>query len=312
MKITEQNYRRLRLENPKFLPKGFSMIFKFGIVFCLAGLTGISCFAKLTILECDRDRLEASQVNCEINSSGLLGKRNTPIGTGIKQAQIEVNRGDDSDTYFLSDNETSSLTDYYFLGNSRAKIEVNIGNSHSQIEVSQGDDSDTYRVSLLTNNGNIPLTDYYSSGKSHFQRAKQINEFIRNQKQMSLIIKQDDRWFFLPLSLFLLVGIGCIYSTINLKTQTDCIFAKKLNRMYLKRQSIWQKIVSESDISQWRLQEIKQAQVLESIDGDGDKTYQTKLILKSGAPIDIEISGSKSEHDQIAQAINNFLGLSPA
>ena len=57
------------------------------------------------------------------------------------------------------------------------------------------------------------------------------------------------------------------------------------------------------------LDEIKEVRVIEETDSDGDIIHNTNLILKSGEQITLDISGSKSEKYNIAQSINQFIGI---
>ncbi|MEQ9233442.1 hypothetical protein [Coleofasciculus sp. E2-BRE-01] len=55
--------------------------------------------------------------------------------------------------------------------------------------------NNTYRVILLTKEDRIPLTQGYSMGERKKQeKANQINAFVENTQQISLTIRQDDRW----------------------------------------------------------------------------------------------------------------------
>jgi hypothetical protein len=57
------------------------------------------------------------------------------------------------------------------------------------------------------------------------------------------------------------------------------------------------------------LHEIKEAIVVEGTDKEGDKIYNTKLILSSKEQITLPISGVSSNHYEITQSINRFLGI---
>ncbi|MBL1175883.1 hypothetical protein [Pantanalinema sp. GBBB05] len=68
----------------------------------------------------------------------------------------------------------------------------------------------TYQVMLQTKyGGEIPLTTYSSSGLGNYPAiAKQINDFLKNSQQATLLIQQDDRWFgYLVGGVFTLVGL---------------------------------------------------------------------------------------------------------
>jgi hypothetical protein len=82
----------------------------------------------------------------------------------------------------------------------------------AKIEESRDSDGDsTYRVVLLTQEGNIPFTKDYSSGK--FGKEKNMNEvrnFLSNKNQTSLKLKQDDRWWFIVGVAFGIIGISLV------------------------------------------------------------------------------------------------------
>jgi hypothetical protein len=177
----------------------------------------------------------------------------------------------------------------------------------AEVEVNESSDGDTYRVALLTKNNSIPLSSVYSSGEEgKREKADQINAFIRNPGETSLIIQQDDRWFAYPFGgIFTLVGGGIILSSLMLKLETSCIFDKGLGRMYLNRQNILKK----EETREYMLHEIKEAIVVEGTDKEGDIVYNTKLILSSGEQITLPTSGVSSNHYEITQSINRFLGI---
>lgn len=174
-------------------------------------------------------------------------------------------------------------------------------------EVDKTSDSEEtfYRVELLTKNGRVPLTEMYFGSGRQYEQADQINAFVSNPQQMSLKIQQRHSWLAYPFGgLFAFVG-GCItFGCMIRKFQTSCIFDKGSHRMYLKQHNVF-----KSEVIEHMIHEIKEAQVVEGTDSDGDKTYSTSLVLHSGEPIPLQIDGSGAEHYKIAQSINHFLGV---
>lgn len=69
----------------------------------------------------------------------------------------------------------------------------------------------TYQVMLQTKyGGEIPFTTYSSAGLGDYPAiAKQINDFLKNSQQATLLIQQDDRWFGYLLGGFF-TGIGLV------------------------------------------------------------------------------------------------------
>jgi len=84
--------------------------------------------------------------------------------------------------------ETTSFID-------RRNMDFSLGElQQAVIDVSASSDGDTYRVVLVTAHGEIPFTDYFSSGYSGKQElADEINNYLRSTSQQSLSVKSDDR-----------------------------------------------------------------------------------------------------------------------
>ncbi len=65
-----------------------------------------------------------------------------------------------------------------------------------QVSVDDEDGSETYRVVLHTELGEVPLTDYYSSGRDDKrQNTDRINAFLDDAGARALTVSQDDRFF---------------------------------------------------------------------------------------------------------------------
>jgi hypothetical protein len=177
----------------------------------------------------------------------------------------------------------------------------------AEVEVEKSSDGHTYRVTLLTKNNRIPLNSMYSSGEEDKrEKADQINAFIRNPGETSLIIQQDDRWFiYIFGGCFTLGGGAIILHSLMLKLETHCVFDKGLDRMYLNRQNIFKK----GEIREYRLHEIKEVVVVKGANEEGGESYTTKLILSSGEQITLPIAGVSSNHYEITQSISRFLGI---
>ncbi|MEW5822096.1 MAG: hypothetical protein AB1782_18020 [Cyanobacteriota bacterium] len=80
------------------------------------------------------------------------------------------------------------------------------------VDEDHDDDGTTYRVTLVTNTDEIPLTQIWSSGYDDKQKiSSQINAYIQNQNETSLIVEQDDRMLVYILGgVFFVVGIGIV------------------------------------------------------------------------------------------------------
>jgi len=212
-----------------------------------------------SLLTCDR--LEPKQVECELKTKSFLAERTMRIPVGhLQQAEVEVNRDGDGDTY---------------------------------------------RAALITQSGRVPLTDVYSAGIgiNHRGKVEQINAFLQNPEQMTLTVREDYRWFgYLFGGIFVIAGGVIIFMSLTTPFLVNCIFDKRSGQAKLKRRSLIATYVEE-----YRLHEIKEAKVVETTDSDGDKTYQSKLILRSGKEVPLVFWGTGADNNRIVEAINTFI-----
>lgn len=92
----------------------------FGGVFVLAGSAVVLFFGEVATLTCDR--IEMTQVACELTSKRLFKERVTSIPMGhLQGAEVDVNRDSDGDTYrvvLVTQNGRIPFTNAY---SSRAK-----------------------------------------------------------------------------------------------------------------------------------------------------------------------------------------------
>ncbi len=140
----------------------------FSLTFIAVGLMSIILFGKVTNLDCNR--YQKNQITCQLESSGLLGKKLTEIKQ-IQGSEVKRRRSDDGDY--------------------------------------------TYRVLIKYENGETPLTDYYSSGRSEkYEQVEQINSFINNPEIPNLKVKNDKRWLAYPLGgIFIVIGVITLATT---------------------------------------------------------------------------------------------------
>lgn len=258
MKIVEQTPTKIRLKaNNLGLPLFLTL---FGLPFFLVGLAVSLFLGKLTQLKCNR--LEPTQVACQLVSSGILNTRTTEIPVGALQgAEIETSRDSDGDA--------------------------------------------TYRVALITRQGRLPLTDSYSAGlgTNHQQNVNQINAFLSRADQENLVIQQDDRWLaFIFGGIFMLVGGGVTAGGLLAQFLSACIIDKTAGQLYLERKNSFR-----TKRKEYPLHEIQAVEAVEGRDSDGDPTYATYLILRSGEKIPLKLTGARNDHFALADAINQFL-----
>ena len=157
----------------------FARLF-WSVIFILAGGTAIAVFGKVASLQCTR--IEPIRVDCQLTASGILGTKTTTIAQ-LQDAALETSR------------------------------------SHSRQPRRRNSDrpnrdrnDPTYRVILIGQNGRIPLTEYYSSGRSgHENKVKKIRTFLNTSTQKQLKIEQDSRWLIYPVGgIFMAIGLAVL------------------------------------------------------------------------------------------------------
>lgn len=273
MKITEETPTLLKLENSHLMlswkrVQGVIL----GFIFFGAGLSTIALASSRTNLTCYRNNEE----NCEVKSSHLFGFLQ---GTND---EIPLNELEEATV------ESRTSRRSRRSGGSRRRRRT----------------STTYRVTLITNNDEIPLTNSYSSGQSSKERkVNEINQFINDSSQNSLHLTQGGNWLVSGFgSLFMLAGGGIGYATWKRKFQLQCLFDRDSGQMYLKKQN-----PSSSETESWAIEEIQEAEVV-SKNSSKKKQYKAQLVLKSGESIKLDVFGSRSHKEKITQSINEFLG----
>jgi hypothetical protein len=92
---------------------------------------------------------------------------------------------------------TCMLTQANVFGRVSRRVSLRLNEiQRAVVEVSEGDDGDTYRVALRTETGEVPFTDYYSSGRGDKEAdAAAINAFLEGREAGSFEALQDDRLF---------------------------------------------------------------------------------------------------------------------
>ena len=74
------------------------------------------------------------------------------------------------------------------------------------------DDSCTYRVVLITERGNVPLTDYYSSGRqSKEEKAARINRFVQGWEKTLEMEDGGGLWVVLVSAVFMIAGMATVF-----------------------------------------------------------------------------------------------------
>lgn len=176
----------------------------------------------------------------------------------------------------------------------------------AEVDVSRDSDGDrTYRVLLQTYEGSIPLTTYFSSGRSmHSNQVQTINAFLQDANQPSLLIRQNDSWIGLLFSgVFTLLGGVMVVWAGKIVT---CDFDKQAHQFTLKRRGI----LGTTTI-QHPLHHI-QSCLLERSRSSGSKaTYRVSLMLRSGEliPLTKYYTSCYEAHAATENAIQSFLQI---
>lgn len=86
------------------------------------------------------------------------------------------------------------------------------GLSGASVGESCDDDGCTYRVNLHAEEGQVPLTGYFSSGRDEKERtAQRINDFVAEPDVKTLEVEAGGGlWVVLFMGLFMLAGLGMV------------------------------------------------------------------------------------------------------
>lgn len=155
----------------------------FGCLFWVMGASGLLLLSKVTTLSCERVEF-SNQGNCELVQRGILGSKTRTLPLQALQ-KAEVMQS-------VSQDEGRT---YY-----------------------------TYRLVFHTPQGELPFTSYWSSEQQiKEQQAAQVNAYLQEVNQPTLVIRQDDRRLALVLGGFWgVVGAIAIFEGLPwVKTESD-------------------------------------------------------------------------------------------
>lgn len=176
----------------------------------------------------------------------------------------------------------------------------------AEVGVSRSSDGDdTYRVVLLIDGQGVPVTGYYSSGRSSkSQMVQTIELFLRDADQASLEIHQDGGYFGLFFGgIFVVVGLATMFSMARLGRFRFCISE---NSFTLKTSSIMNK-----NYEFFELNVIDSVEVQDFV-GNKGSNYRVVLTLKSGDEIPLTNSYLSSPRAKtVAGEIREFLDRRP-
>lgn len=96
MKIVSQTPHQLKMKSDhSFWAVAGTLL---GFMFCSAGVAAMLLFSQLTVLRCQR--LEPTQIECQLTTTGLLGSQSTRV-TNLERAAVATHTNEDSNTYSL-------------------------------------------------------------------------------------------------------------------------------------------------------------------------------------------------------------------
>ncbi|MEG4633355.1 hypothetical protein QUB56_27875 [Microcoleus sp. AR_TQ3_B6] len=173
----------------------------------------------------------------------------------------------------------------------------------ARLEKSQTTDSDgnpmtVNKVFLVTKEGEILLENQSADDANSF------NKYIETSTE-ELVIKQDNRLFFLGtmlfLSLFLVIGFGVMSSVLRCLICETYIFDKDASTLTLKKKGIW-----VNEFAQRSLSEIAEVK-LETIYRENDTLYKVCLLMDEGDRLSLGGSSNQKEQQKIADWIRSYL-----
>ena len=165
------------------------------------------------------------------------------------------------------------------------------------IEVNEDSDGDTYRVSLVTEQGAVPLTSHYSSDGSFTRTETELNRFLSNPAAKTVSIEQPpSAWIYLfPLCF---TGFG-VLMILGLSFETY-IFDRDRDALLIKRESLRGTRVTEEPLAGLKLT------VRDHSDSDST-SYRVHAHTSSGRDITLAHYHREGHAQQLARRIEDFI-----
>ncbi len=165
-------------------------------------------------------------------------------------------------------------------------------------------------VRLITSSGNIPFIPYYTLGYGDRQQiVDEIDTFLWDPQQISLLIQDDSRWFAIAFGgLFMITGLSI---SLIFGQETTCIFDRQDGSLVVEKKGIilhHQRNYPITAVSDIEVEESK---------GSKGNTYRLSLVLDEAnssqpslhLPLSPYYSAGLSEKQQAAHQIRTFLKL---
>ena len=191
----------------------------------------------------------------------------------------------------------------------------------AKVEIINSTDSDGHLTSLenvflVTNKGDVPLPNQTGND------AKLFNKYIQNAVG-GLVIEKDNRLSNLSIlsfiSIFLLVGFGCIYSGLSSFIVETYIFDKNANTLIIQKTLMKANKVSQRSFCEISEVELSEIEVKATEDCNGYKLYEVRLLMKRGDRVSLAErlnwrdrlslghSTNQKEQEKMADLIRSYL-----
>jgi hypothetical protein len=165
------------------------------------------------------------------------------------------------------------------------------------VEVNEDSDGDTYRVSLITQQGVVPLTHFYSSDGAFTRTESELNRFLSNPAAKTVSIDQPPSvWIYLFPLCFTGFGVLMILA-LSFETYT---FDRDRDALLIKRESLRGTRVTEEPLAGLKLS------VRDHSDSDST-SYGVHAHTSAGRDITLAHFGNQHSAQQLAQRIEDFI-----
>ncbi len=167
---------------------------------------------------------------------------------------------------------------------------------------SEGDS--LYRVVLLTDQGSVPFTSIYSSGRSQYRHyVAVINAFLQNPEQRSLYVEYNDHWSLLIVTL-ISSGTGIVLLVFMGEIVT-CDFDRLSGTLHIARRGLF-----GTRTQKHSLDEVSDVVVRASPGSDGGGTYRICFIFREEeVPVTAYYSTGRKEKWKTVELIRQFLPI---
>ncbi len=164
---------------------------------------------------------------------------------------------------------------------------------------------DSEKLVLFLQNKEIIEVFGASNNGNKSANKTEINSFLKDPKTPSVSIQDRDSQQSLVSFIFVIAGVASSCFTVLASQTSTCQFDKKTNQMSFTQTGFLGKTQTQQ-----RLQNLERAEV-EVWDDSDSVTYRLRIVLKQGEaiPLKYTYTGSIGNQQELADAINQFLGV---